>query len=516
MPVDALLDGLGALLQPEMLLYLVLGSFVGLIFGALPGLSALTGMALVLPFTFSMDPLGAMLIYAGIISVAPLGGSLPAILLNTPGTPQNIVSCFDGYPMARRGEGSRAIAVTSMSCLIGTILGVLVLLMLLPFVKMMLLKFRAPEVFWVIIFGLVALSGVSKQSSLKGLVSAGFGLLLASVGWNDVFGGTRFTGGSLYLWDGIALIPFFVGLLAVSELMAMDARGGQIASNVPADLQGKWQQTLQGMGDVFRRPKLVGMSSLIGTFVGIVPGAGGSVAALMSYAAAKRMSPTGDSFGTGNVEGLIASEVANDAKEGGALLPTVAFGIPGSPDMAIVLGAFVMHGLQPGPLLLNEHLDVVIMLILGVMASQVVASFAVLGGATYITRLTQIRVKLLIPVILTLCFAGTYSIRENPWDIVTTLAAGFVGLYMKRFGYPLMPLAIAFVLGELLEKTFHQSLMMSLGDYSVFYSSPICLVLIAGCLGVLGWSMRGWWEKKGADVQMPDVARQSKGEVSRG
>ena len=494
MPIDALLQGMTALARPDMLLTLFVGSIVGLTFGVLPGLSAITGMALVLPFTFGMDPLAAMLIYAGIISVSPLGGSLPAILLNTPGTPQNLVSCFDGYPMAKRGEGSRAIAVTSTSCLVGTIIGVLILLLLLPFVKMILLKFRAPEIFWVIIFGLVTLSGISRQSSLKGLASGGFGLLLAAVGWNDVFAGTRFTGGSLYLWDGIPLIPFFVGLLAVSELMAMSARGGRIASNAPIgiEVKGKARQSLEGILDVILRPGLVARSSLIGTFVGIVPGAGGAVASLMSYAAAKRISRTGDTFGTGNVEGLIASEVSNDAKEGGALLPTVAFGIPGSPEMAIVLGAFVMHGLQPGPLLLNEHLDIVIMLVLGVMASQLVASALVLVSAGYIARLTQIRVKLLIPIILTLCFAGTFSIRENPLDVITTLAAGFLGLYMKRFGYPLMPLAIAFVLGELLERTFHQSLMMSFGSYSVFASSPISLVLIAGTVAIFVWSATSW------------------------
>jgi putative tricarboxylic transport membrane protein len=494
MPIDALLHGMATLMRPDMLLTLFVGSIVGLTFGLLPGLSAITGMALVLPFTFGMDPLAAMLIYAGIISVSPLGGSLPAILLNTPGTPQNLVSCFDGYPMAKRGEGSRAIAVTSMSCLVGTIIGVVILLALLPFVKMILLKFRAPEIFWVIIFGLIALSGISRQGSLKGLASGGFGLLIASVGWNDVFAGTRFTGGSLYLWDGIPLIPFFVGLLAVSELMAMSARGGQIASNVSIDIEvkGKARQTWEGILDVILRPGLVARSSLIGTFVGIVPGAGGAVASLMSYAAAKRISRTGNTYGTGNVEGLIASEVSNDAKEGGALLPTVAFGIPGSPEMAIVLGAFVMHGLQPGPLLLNEHMDVVVMLVLGVMASQVVASALVLLGATYIAHLTQIRVKLLIPVILTLCFAGTFSIRENPWDIIATLGAGFLGLYMKRFGYPLMPLAIAFVLGELLERTFHQSLMMNFGNYSVFVSSPISVTLIVCSLAVLAWSGAGW------------------------
>jgi putative tricarboxylic transport membrane protein len=276
--------------------------------------------------------------------------------------------------------------------------------------------------------------------------------------------------------------------------MAMSARGGRIASNAPIgiEVKGKARQSLEGILDVILRPGLVARSSLIGTFVGIVPGAGGAVASLMSYAAAKRISRTGDTFGTGNVEGLIASEVSNDAKEGGALLPTVAFGIPGSPEMAIVLGAFVMHGLQPGPLLLNEHLDIVIMLVLGVMASQLVASALVLVSAGYIARLTQIRVKLLIPIILTLCFAGTFSIRENPLDVITTLAAGFLGLYMKRFGYPLMPLAIAFVLGELLERTFHQSLMMSFGSYSVFASSPISLVLIAGTVAIFVWSATSW------------------------
>jgi putative tricarboxylic transport membrane protein len=483
---SSLLISAGELFTYKGVLYLLVGTSLGLIFGAVPGLSAVAGMVLVLPFTYGMDPHPAMLIYAGIISVTALGGSLPAVTLNIPGTPMNIVTGLDGYPMVRRGEAGRALAVCSVSCFVGCVLGLVVLLSLLPVVQLVIFKFRAPEIFWVVVVGLAVLLGVSREDPVKGVTSACLGFLAASVGWNDLFTVTRFTGGSIYLWNGIGIIPFFLGLLAISEVIQMGS--GQLGATVtPLDTRNiHWgRQIRQGIRDVLIRPKIVLRSAAIGALVGIVPGAGGAVASVASYASAKRLSPDNGSYGTGNVEGLIAAEVALDAKEGGALLPTVAFGVPGSPDLAIFLGALVMHGLQPGPQLLTNHMDVVTMLILGIVASQVVGSVVVLLAVREIARLTRLPVVILVPIVITFCLAGTYSIQSNVLDLVVLLLAGFLGIILKKYEFPLLPIALTYVLTNVFEVSFNQTLMMGLGHYTFFFSSWISIVLVCGLLFLL-------------------------------
>lgn len=473
--------------QPELIIYLVIGTLMGLTFGALPGMSSITGMALVLPFTYGMNPLAAMLIYAGIISTSPLGGSLPAILLNTPGTGGNAATCFDAFPMTQNGEGKRAITISAVSCFIGTFFGVVVLLLLLNIIIPVLLKFRAPEIFWLIIVGLTVISFVVRENVLSGLVSAGIGLLLALVGFNDLFGVPMYAGDSFYLWDGIPLVPFYIGIFALSEVIIYTARGGTIrkkASETEAhdeahESSQSWKhQVGQGIMDVVRNPLLVFQSSVIGTLIGIVPGVGGSVSAFISYASAKQISKHPEEFGKGSPEGIIACEIANDAKEGGSLLPTAAFGIPGSADMAIVLGAFVLHGLEPGPLLLRDHLDVVLVLAIGMTFAQAIGSVLVLFSANFIAKLVNVQTRLIAPIIIILCLAGAYSIRSNIWDVFLCVGAGLFGYLFKKYKFPIIPLAIGYILGGLAEKSFHQSLMMNYESYAIFYSSPICVVLI--------------------------------------
>ena len=479
MTFQLVIDSIINLAHFDLILMLFIGVIAGLVFGALPGLSSITGMAIVLPFTFGMNPLAAMLIYAGIISVAPLGGSIPAILLNTPGTAPNAASCFDGFPMTQKGEGSRAIAVSSMSCLVGTIFGVVVLIILLNFIIPIILSFRAPEMFWLIFFGLMVISIVVKGSVLKGLSTAGIGILFSFVGINETYAEEMFTFNIKYLWDGIPLVPFYIGLFALSELIIYTAKGGTIVleKNIKRE-KTNWDQIKQGILDVIKRPFLVFQSSVIGTGIGLLPGVGGTVSAFISYAMAKKSSKFPETFGKGNVEGLIATEVANDAKEGGSLLPTVAFGIPGSADMAIVLGAFVLHGLEPGPLLVRDHIDVVLTLALGLSFSQVIGSFLVFLTANYITRLVSIDTRILAPYVIILCLGGAFTVRGSYLDVILAIMAGFLGYFMKIYKFPVVPMAIGYILGDMAQKTFHQSLMMSFGKYDIFFSSKICFVII--------------------------------------
>jgi len=313
---------------------------------------------------------------------------------------------------------------------------------------------------------------------LKGLSAGGLGIVLSLIGFNDLFSIPIFAGDSIYLWDGIPLIPFYIGLFALSELIAYTARGGAISLSKSDNSFNKWQQIKTGIYDVLKRPRLLLRSCIIGTSIGIVPGVGGSVAAFISYSYAKQSSKNPETFGHGNVEGLIAAEAANDAKEGGSLLPTVAFGIPGSADMAIVLGAFVLHGLEPGPLLVRDHLDVVLTLALGLTFSQMIGSVLIIVISKQLSRLVTIPTRYLAPVILTLCLGGAFSIRMNIFDVFLAVASGFFGYLLKHFGFPIIPIAIGYILGDIAQKSFHQSLMMSYGSYQIFFSSSICIVVI--------------------------------------
>jgi len=478
---EAFLEAAAYLADPEVVLYVLLGSAIGLLFGALPGLGGIVALAVMLPFTFGMEQIPAMIFLAAIMGGVPFGGSIPAILLNTPGTAPNAASCFDGYPMSRRGEGNRAIGISATSSGLGAIFGLLVLLLLMPAVRRIVLLFGPAEFFMLVLFGLVTVSFAARGNMIKGLVAAGVGILISFIGYSDVFGTLRFTGGVEYLWDGITLVPFMIGIFAVSELINYSIKGGTVATG-EATPSGK---ILDGVREVWKHKVTFLRSSAIGTIVGIIPGVGGTVANFISYTTAKEASKSSHTFGEGNPEGLIASESANNAKDGGALLPTVGFGIPGSAEMALLLGGFILHGLNPGPLLITEHMDVVFALVIGLVASNVIATGLGLALRNHLGKLTALKVSYIIPIVLVLCFVGAYSIRTNIWDVVLVIGAGIFGYAFIKYGFPTVALIIGYILGVLAERSFTQSLMVSGGDYSIFFTQPISLVLFILVVGVL-------------------------------
>ena len=477
---EAMLLAIGRLADPTAILVLLLGTGMGITFGALPGLGSIVALAVVLPFTFGMEPLLAMFLYAGIMSSVTFGGSVPAILLNTPGTPPNAATCFDGYPMARRGEGARAISISATSCFVGSIAGAAVTISLLPVVRPIVFAFGPPEFFALVLFGLVMIAFAAKGNLIKGLVGGCIGFLLSLVGFSEAVGVYRFTMGSEYLWDGIPLIPFVVGFFAVSELINYSSRGGKTVEEGVGDTALDWRgQTVVGMKDVLARPVLWLRSSVIGSAVGIIPGLGGSVASFMSYATGLQRTKEPELYGRGSPEGIIASETANDAKEGGALLPTVAFGIPGSPDMAILLGAFILHGFQPGPEMLRDNMDLVYALLFGIMFSQIATSGLGLITTPFLARISLLQSRWISPFVLTLVFIGTYMLRVNILDVGVAILAGIFGFMMRRYGFPLITIAIGFILGPLAERSFLQSMQMSDGSILVFVTRPISAVLVA-------------------------------------
>ena len=473
------------LAEPGALAMLLLGVVVGTTFGALPGLGSIVALSIALPFTYGMDSMLAMFLFAGIMSSVTFGGSVPAILLNTPGTPPNAATCFDGYPLAQRGEGARAVAVSATSCFVGSVGGAVVTLALLPVIKPIVFAFGPPEFFWLVVFGLVMIAFASRANMVKGLVGGGIGVMLSLVGYSDMYDSFRYTMGSNYLWDGIPLVPFVVGLFAVSELISYSARGGAtVTADKAADIN--WRgQVLVGVMDVLSRPMQWIRASAIGAGIGIIPGLGGAVAAFMSYFVGMKHTTEPDLYGKGSVEGIIASETANDAKEGGALLPTVAFGLPGSPDMAILLGAFILHGLQPGPLMLRDHMDLIYALLFGIVVSQIATSGLGLLATPLLARLSVLPSRWIAPFVLVLVFVGTYMVRTNIFDVFMAVAAGIFGYLLRRYGFPLITIVIGYILGPLAERSYLQSMQISDGSLMIFVTEPIALILMLGTVATI-------------------------------
>ena len=464
---------------------LFVGVLVGSIFGALPGLGSVVALALALPFTYGMDPILAMLLYAGIISSAAFGGSVPAILLNTPGTPTNAATCLDGHAMARRGEGARAIAISATSCFAGALGGVVLVLAILPFVRPVVMSFGPPEFFWLVMMGMVTVAFAAKGNLIKGLVGGGLGVMIAMVGYDQMTGTFRYTFGSDYLWDGLSLVTFVTGLFAISELIAYATRGGTTSDSAATPGGKDWRrQALTGVRDVIVRPFQVLRATLIGAAIGVIPGLGGAVASFMAYAAGAHQTRDPD-YGKGSPEGIIASETANDAKDGGALLPTVAFGIPGSPDMAILLGAFILHGLRPGPEMLDTHLNIVLLLLFGIVLAQVITSLVGLAAAPYLARLSMISSRWIAPFVLLLVVAGTYMLNGNILDSGVAVAVGVFGFVLRKAGFSLVTVAIGFILGPLIERSLSQSMLISGGDLRIFVDNPIALGLMLATFALI-------------------------------
>lgn len=484
--LDSMVLAATKLYEPMSILMLLSGTLLGASFGALPGLGAILSMAVALPFSYGMDSMHAMFMFAGVMSAGAFGGSVPAILLNTPGTAQNAATCLDGYPMAKNGEGGRAIAISATACFVGSLGGVVVTLLLIPVVKPLLYSFGPPEYFWLAAFGLVTITVAAKGNMIKGLVGGGIGILISTIGYTEMFGVLRYTMGSEYLWDGVPLVPFMVGVFAVSELFVYSARGGSTAKIEEGTQEIDWRkQSLQGVMDVVTRPLQSIRAAMVGAGIGLIPGLGGPVASFVSYMVAMRRSKRPEQFGQGSVEGLIGSETANDAKDGGALLPTVAFGIPGSPDQAILLGAFILHGLHPGPLLLRDHMDIVYALLLGIVLSQVVLSGIGLISAPIMARFSVLPSRAIAPFVLVLVFVGTYMVRSNIFDVALAILAGIFGYMMRRYRFPLITVVMGFILGPIAESAFLQTLQMSDWSYAIFFLRPIGDVLLVLILLIL-------------------------------
>jgi putative tricarboxylic transport membrane protein len=471
--LDALGLALTELFRWDIWLLLSLGTGIGLILGAMPGIGGLVPIALLIPLTYGMDPNLAFSLLIGIHGSVAFGGSISAILINTPGTSMNAATCLDGFQMTQKGEARRALAISATACFLGALFGLIVLFILLPVLRAIVLTFGPPEIFMLCVMGLTLIAALSRASLVKGLISAGLGLLLACVGFDPVSGETRYAIGLIYLWDGVKLVPVIIGLFALAELIDLTIKGGSIASKEDFEAGGS---VLEGIKDVFRHSFLFIRASALGTLIGIIPGAGGSVANWVAYGQAVATSKRPERFGTGIPEGIIAPEAANDSKDGGALIPTLAFGVPGSEVWAIMLGAFMIHGLDPGPTMLTEHLDFVIFILILLVISNFIASLFGLIATNWLAKITIVPIKLLTPVIMVIALTGAFGLNNQIGDVIMAVLFGFLGYWMKKNQYSRAAMILALVLGEILERNFW--LAQQTFGYS-FLFRPITLILLA-------------------------------------
>lgn len=481
---DSMLTGLTALLEWPLPLFFLLGVLNGMLFGLLPGLSGSVGIALIIPLTIGFSLTEAMVLFVAALSGQTFAGSISAILLNTPGTSPNAATTIDGYPLAQQGRGGFAIGVSAGSSAMGSVIGVLVIIALLPVVREIILAFSFPEMTLLALLGLAAIAAASSGSLIKGLVAGGFGLMLSFVGFSPVAGELRYVFGIGQLWQGVDLIAALIGLFAISEVIRLLVRRQSVAPDA-GKARFTNREVWSGARFVFRHPWLLIRSSLVGTGIGVVPGVGGTVASFLAYFQAVHSSKDPQQFGKGDPRGVIAPEAANDGKDAGSSLPSLAFGLPGSSDWAIILGALVLHGANPGPNLIREAPEVVWVAVWVIFVASWVTSGVGLVAAPYLARATRLRAGILAPIVGVLGVTGAYALNRQFVDVVFVLAFGVLGYYMKRYSVPIVPLILGLLLGNTVERSFFQSLQIFDQGMAVFVTRPISLLLLVATVVVL-------------------------------
>jgi putative tricarboxylic transport membrane protein len=470
--MEAFVAGMGLLLDPKILLVVFLGTVIGIVVGALPGISGSTTTALLLPFTITMSPVMAIAFLGSIYCAANFGGSITAILVNSPGDPSASATAFDGYPMAQRGEAGRALGMSAVASAIGGIFSVIVLIIFAPLLARVAYSFGPPEYFALAVFGLSMVAMTGGDSATKNLIAGAFGVLLATVGQDLTTGVERYTFGIHSFTDGIEFIPVLIGLFALAELFEQAA---QLGHKVAVAKLGAVR--LPSWDDVKKCGKAISLSSVLGTFIGILPALGATTAAMIAYVETKRWSSNKAEFGKGAIEGVAGPEAANNAAVGGAMVPTLALGIPGSTTTAIILAGLIVQGIRPGPHLFTEQP----MLLYAVFSSMLLANLLYLvlglGFAKVFARISLIPAPLLWPAVFVLSVIGAYAPNQAMAEVWVAIAFGFIGFFMKRYGFSPAPLVIGLVLGRMVEETLKQSLLIFDLSWGGFLNRPIALTL---------------------------------------
>ena len=477
---------LPVLTDPIVIGLIVAGTVMGVVIGALPGLSSSMGVALLLPFSLYLEPIPAIALLSALYCAGTFGGSITAILINAPGAPPAVATAFDGYPMATKGEAGRALGIAAVSSASGGILSVLVLLFAAPLLAQVAYSFGPPEYFALGVFALSMLASISGEAPLKNLIGGCLGLLIATVGIDLTTGVERFTFGVPELYEGIQFIPVLIGLFAVTELLnqAQELGRERIAVTVSA-------LKLPSLDDFRRVKNTILRSSCIGIFVGVLPAEGSTMAAMVGYNEAKRWSKTPDDFGKGAIEGVAGPEAANNAATGGAMVPTLALGIPGSATAAVILGGLQVQGLRPGPYLFEEQPGLLYGIFFAMLLANILFLFIGLLGAKVFSRISLVPRTFLWPTVFALCFVGAYGLNQSMVDVWIMIISGLVGFVLKKNGFGPAPIIMGVVLGGLVETSLAQSMIIFDQQWTGFLSRPITLsLLVLAVISLIGGKIR--------------------------
>ena len=473
------IQGFAVATLPMNLLYAFIGCVLGTLIGVLPGLGPAAGTAILIPVTFSLDPIGGIIMLAAIYYGAMYGGTITSVLVNVPGEAASVITCLDGYQMAKQGRAGPALGIAAIGSFIGGTFATLALMVVsLPLANFA-LRFGPPEVFSLLVVGLSLVTGLSGRSLLAALIMTLFGLMLAMIGMDPVRGAPRFTFGIPPLYDGIGFIPVVMGLFGVGEiLLSMEAPVLEVIKTKLTDLLPKREEWKVSTG-------AIGRGTIIGFFLGIIPGIGAIIPTFLAYAVEKKVSKHPEKFGTGVIEGVASPETANNSYANAAMVPLLTLGIPGSPTLAVLMGAFIIHGLTPGPFLFKERPDVVWGLIASLSLGNVMLLILNLPLVGLWAKLLEIRYQYLYPGILLFCILGAYSLNQSVFDVGVMVAFGVLGYIFRKLDWPLAPTVLALILGPMMERALRTSLEMSGGDLSILFTRPISAVLLIAAAIVL-------------------------------
>lgn len=489
--------GFETLMQWHALLALLLGLVGGFVVGVLPGFGGANAAAIILPFGLGLSPESALLLIVGIYAGSAYGGAIPAILLNVPGTGGAAATALDGYPMARKGQGELAIGVARMASVCGGIIGTLIVMAIIMPLSTFALAFSPREMLAVVLFGTVIIASTVGADFLKGLMSAGLGLLIAAMPASPLTGQPRFALGFVGLLDAVPFIPAIIGLFAIPEMIYLTNAGQLLKPGASGDpkagrktrISGMLRRTLEGVKLTLHYPRTLVRGAIIGVLLGCVPGVGAAVANFVSYGAAKRSRGHKSDFGSGEPEGVVASESCDNASTAGTMVPTLTLGVPGGAVAAVMLGALHLHGIQPGPRLMFDNPGLTYSLLLGLLLSSILILPIGILLATPLTAIVRVPAPILVPSVLLLCMIGALAGRNSLFDVGVMIAFGLVGVVMRQTGFPVVPLVLGLILGPIAERSLMRGLTIGHSEWTYFFDSTIALVLWSALALTVVWSV---------------------------
>lgn len=471
--------GLETVMNIKVILLLLLGVGIGVMIGAMPGLTTTMGIAIVTPLTYGMDMTAALGLIMGVYCGGAYGGSITAIMAKIPGTPAAMMTTLDGYPLGKSGHAGRAVGMATVASCIGGIVSVIILSICATPIAKLALSFSAQEYFAVAVFGLCIIAYISNGSIIKGLISAVLGLLLATMGSDSITGSLRFTFGNYLLLDGFEQIPLLIGLFGLSEVLKTVGQRQQGKAEVVQNIG----RALPTKADMKEAIPTIFRGSTIGTIIGAIPAAGGTIASIMAYGVEKRVNKKGKNFGNGEICGIAAPESANNATTGGAMIPLLTLGVPGDAAGAILVAALLVHGYTPGPLLFTNNIDLVSSIYILMLLANIAFFFVGLGAAKVVGRVINVPAAYFTPIIMLLCCIGAYAIRCQMFDVLVLVGFGVLGFLFNRIKMPTAPLILGFILGDLVETGLRRGLLLASGDVVTFFTRPISSIFLS--LGLL-------------------------------